>query len=140
MKNFDISNLQLVSISDVRRVNHIKDTEAGATASHCAFIIRKNGSSVYTVDKNVYVADSDTLLFIAKGTKYSMSVEKSGECTVPGKLVDRRYAGGAMRATIRLKDGLEVLVLCASAQQARGEVGEDVWLSWNPDEAPVVRA
>jgi AraC-like DNA-binding protein len=82
MKNFDISNLQLTSICDVRRVNHSKDTEASATASHCALIIRKSGSSVYTVKKSSFTADSDTLLFIAKGTKYSMSVEKSGECTV----------------------------------------------------------
>ena len=82
MKNFDISDLQLTSVSDVRRVNHAKDTEAGATASHCALIIRKNGSSVYTVGKSSYTADAETVLFITKGTKYSMSVEKSGECTV----------------------------------------------------------
>ncbi len=82
MKNFDISNLQLISISDVRRVNHSSDTEASATASHCALIIRKSGASVYKVGKSSHTADSDTLLFIAKGTKYSMSVEKSGECTV----------------------------------------------------------
>lgn len=82
MKNFDISNLILSSVSDIRRVNHSKETEVTATASHCALIIRKSGVSVYTVGKSSYTADADTLLFIAKGTKYSMSVEKSGECTV----------------------------------------------------------
>lgn len=82
MKNFDISNLQLASISDVRRVNHSKETEVNATASHCSLIIRKSGASVYTVGKTSHTADADTLLFIAKDTSYSMSVEKSGECTV----------------------------------------------------------
>ena len=45
-----------------------------------------------------------------------------------------------MRATIRLDDGCDILVLCGIADQARGEVGQRVFLSWNPDEAPVVRA
>ena len=82
VKNFDISALRLMHVSDVRRVNHSKETDVSATASHCALIIRKNGSSVYKVGKHSYTADSDTVLFIAKGTKYSMSVEKSGECIV----------------------------------------------------------
>lgn len=82
VKNFDISALRLTSVRDVRRVNHSKETETNATASHCALIIRKNGSSVYKYENHTYTTDADTLLFIAKGTKYSMSVEKSGECIV----------------------------------------------------------
>lgn len=82
MKNFDISNLSLMSVSDVRRVNHSKETDVTAKASHCVLIIRKNGASVYKLGKHTYTADADTLLFIAKGTEYAMSVEKSGECTV----------------------------------------------------------
>ena len=66
--------------------------------------------------------------------------EPSGSCHLEGTLMERRYAGGAMRATIRLDDGCDILVLCGSADQARGEVGQRVFLSWNPDEAPVVRA
>ena len=66
--------------------------------------------------------------------------ERSGCCNLEGTLMERRYAGGAMRATIRLNDGCDVLALCGSADQARGEVGQRVFLSWNPDEAPVVRA
>ena len=61
-------------------------------------------------------------------------------CCLEGVLTDRRYAGGSMRATIRLTDGHEILAMCTSAERARGEVGQRVWLSWNPAEAPVVRA
>ena len=79
MKNFDISNLILTTLEDVRRVNHSTDTRVSKTASHCAIIIRKSGESVYTYEGKSYTADTDTLTFIAKGTKYSLSVEKSGE-------------------------------------------------------------
>lgn len=82
MKNFDISNLILKSITDVRRVNHSAETEASATASHCALIIRKNGTSVYSFGGRDFVADHDNIIFIAKGTKYEMSVERGGECIV----------------------------------------------------------
>ena len=66
--------------------------------------------------------------------------EKCGDCCLEGVLIDRRYAGGSMRATIRLKDGHEILAMCTSAERARGEVGQRVYLRWNPAEAPVVRA
>ena len=66
--------------------------------------------------------------------------ERSGDCCLEGVLTDRRYAGGSMRATIRLTDGHEILAMCTSAERARGEVGQRVYLRWNPAEAPVVRA
>ena len=66
--------------------------------------------------------------------------ERSGDCCLEGVLTDRRYAGGSMRATIRLTDGHEILAMCTSAERARGEVGQRVYLYWNPAEAPVVRA
>ena len=66
--------------------------------------------------------------------------EKCGDCCLEGTLIDRRYAGGSMRATIRLRDGHEILAMCTSAERARGEVGQSVYLNWNPAEAPVVRA
>ena len=71
--------------------------------------------------------------------RLGFSTEKTASCAVEGILVDRRYAGGAMRATIRLRDGHEILAICGSAERAKGEPGETVFLSWNPDEAPVVR-
>ena len=66
--------------------------------------------------------------------------EKCGESCLEGTLIDRRYAGSNMRATIRLRDGHEILAMCTSAERARGDVGQKVWLSWNPAEAPVVCA
>ena len=82
MKNFDISNLILTTLEDVRRVNHSTDTRVSKIASHCAIIIRKSGSSTYTLSGKSYTADANTLIFIAKGTNYSLAVDKMGECTV----------------------------------------------------------
>ncbi len=82
MKNFDISNLLLTSLVDVRRVAHTTDTETTAVAKHSALIIRRGGASVYTFKKHRFNASADTVVFIAKGTEYSLSVEKAGECTV----------------------------------------------------------
>ena len=72
--------------------------------------------------------------------RLSFCTEKNCDCMLEGVLTDRRYAGGVMRATIRLDGGQEILALCGSAERAKGEIGERVCLLWNPDEAPVVRA
>ena len=82
IKNFDISNLILDSLYDVRRTNHTAGTSAETVAAHCALIIRKSGKSVYKSGKSSFVASADKVIFIAKGTSYSMKVEKAGECTV----------------------------------------------------------
>ncbi len=82
MKNFDISNLLLTSLIDVRRVAHTAGTEATAVAKHSALIIRRNGASVYTFKKHRFNSSADSVVFIARGTEYSLSVEKAGECTV----------------------------------------------------------
>ena len=60
-------------------------------------------------------------------------------CALPATLKSRHYAGGSMRAILKLETGREVLVLSQSAQRAEGEIGDRVYLSWNPAEAPVVR-
>ena len=82
IKNFDISNLVLASLSDVRRTSHPTGAQTETVAPHCALVIRKSGKSVYRFGKNSYTANADKVLFIAKGTPYSMTVERSGECTV----------------------------------------------------------
>lgn len=81
----------------------------------------------------------DKVCLCLRTERLSFSAERSG-CGLSGILTQRRYAGGAMRATIRLRSGQEMLVLCGSADRARGEIGGEVFLSWNPEEAPVVRA
>ena len=101
MKNFDISNLILTTLEDVRRVNHSAGTRVNRTASHCAIVIRKGGSSSYRFEKKTYTADSNTLLFIAKGTEYTLSVEKPGECIVIefdilDQQLNREFTGGCI--------------------------------------------
>ncbi len=80
------------------------------------------------------------------GAALSLRTERVGfarlpiaKCALPGTLKSRHYAGGSMRAVIRLDNGFEALVQCQSAERAEGDVGEKVWLCWNPGEAPVVR-
>ena len=82
----------------------------------------------------------DGVCLALRTERLRFSTEKIGKCGLPGTLLERRYAGGSMRATIRLDDGRDVTALCASAEHARGDVGERIFLSWNPEEAPVVKA
>ncbi len=86
------------------------------------------------------VGAGDEVCLSLRTERLSFAPEKQGNCALEGVLMDRRYVGGSMRATIRLADGHEILALCGSGAQARGEVGQRVYLSWNPDEAPVVCA
>ena len=81
-KKFDISNLIFVSLDDVRRVNLPAGTYLSSVAAHSALIVRKSGSAVYTFENKSYESNSDTVLFIAKGSEYSLSIDQSGECTV----------------------------------------------------------
>lgn len=101
IKNFDIANLILESLCDVRKTNHKTGVQTETVAPHCALIIRKSGRSVYRSDRHSYAATPDAVLFIAKGTPYSMTVEKSGECTivefdVADAQLARELAGGGI--------------------------------------------
>lgn len=82
----------------------------------------------------------DAVCLALRTERLHFAPEPAGECCLPGTLMERRYAGGAMRATIRLENGQDVLALCGSEDQARGDVGQRVYLSWKADEAPVVKA
>ena len=82
----------------------------------------------------------DRVCLSLRTERLSFGPEPGDGCALEGVLTDRRYAGGSMRATIRLTDGHEILAMCTSAERARGEVGQRVYLCWNPAEAPVVRA
>ena len=132
--------------------------ERPATRFAAGFIGQTN-----LIDMKVVSADGDGMVLEYNGTKVparradfdvkpgddvaiSLRTERIGfarsplaKCALPGVLKSRHYAGGSMRAIIRLDSGLEVLALCQSAERAQGEIGERVFLSWNPDEAPVVR-
>lgn len=81
-KKFDISSLIFISLDDVRKVNLPTGSLITSVAPHSALIIRKSGSAIYTFGKKSYESSSDSVLFIAKGSEYSLSIEESGECTV----------------------------------------------------------
>ncbi len=82
----------------------------------------------------------DKVCLSLRTERLSYCTEPMSSCALEGVLTDRRYAGGSLRATVRLRDGHEILVLCGSAERAKGEVGGRVYLCWNSDEAPVVPA
>jgi len=72
--------------------------------------------------------------------KISFSREKDENTYLSGTLIEKRYAGGSMRASIRLRDGREIQALCAASDRSAGDAGEEVYLTWNAGEAPVVAA
>ena len=81
-KKFDISNLTFVSLDDVRKVNLPSDSTFISNAAHSSLIIRKSGSATYEYKGKHYTSNADTVLFIAKGSEYKLTVEESGETTV----------------------------------------------------------
>lgn len=81
-KKFDISDLIVTSLGDVRKVNLQAGSKYTSTASYCALIIRKSGSATYKFGSKSYTSSVDSVIFIAKNSEYKLSVEESGECTV----------------------------------------------------------
>lgn len=88
-------------------------------------------------DFEVNIGEKVSLSLRTERISFSRNADKT--CLLPGTLRAKHYAGGSMRAVIALEDGREMTVLCQSGDRAEGEIGERVYLSWNRDEAPVVR-
>ena len=109
-------------------------------SSRGGLVLNYAGAKIPARGADFEVHAGDKVSLCLRTERLGFSTEKTSECAIEGTLVDRRYAGGAMRATIRLQDGHEILALCGSAERAKGETGEKIFLSWNPDQAPVVRA
>ena len=82
MKKFDISNLTVSNIFNIYSADLAEDSEASAAARHCLLIMKQSGESIYTIGGNKYIVDSDTILFLPKGCKYSMYIGKSGPCHI----------------------------------------------------------
>lgn len=82
MKKSDISKLVVSGIKDVFEYCLAKDTTGSSTLNHSVFIVKHSGLSYYYVGDNRYTADCNNIIFMPAGTSYSMSVEKSGQCTV----------------------------------------------------------
>ena len=81
-KKFDVSNLIFTSLNDVRKVNLPSDSTFISTAAHSSLIIRKSGNAYYKYGGKTYTSNADTVLFIAKGSEYKLTVEEAGETTV----------------------------------------------------------
>ena len=81
----------------------------------------------------------DDVCLCLRQEKISFSREKGENAYLTGTLTEKRYAGGSMRAFIRLKGVAEIQALCSTSDRSAGEAGDTVYLTWNPSEAPVVR-
>ncbi|MBQ3575661.1 MAG: ABC transporter ATP-binding protein [Clostridia bacterium] len=81
----------------------------------------------------------DAACLCLRQEKISFSREKGENAYLTGKLIEKRYAGGSMRAFIRLNGGDEIQALCSTSDRSGGEAGDTVYLTWNPSETPVVR-
>ncbi len=102
-------------------------------------ILEYHGAKIPARKADFDVKPGETVSLSLRTERIGFAREPMGPCALPGVLKSRHYAGGSMRAVIRLDSGVEALVLCQSAERAQGEIGERVFLSWNRDEAPVVR-
>lgn len=82
MKKFDISNLIVLGIVDVYSYTLPEDTEGSAVSSHSALVIKTKGYTEYKCANKKFTASPSTVVYIPKGTDYSMCVERSGECII----------------------------------------------------------
>ncbi len=82
MKKIDISKLTVLDIEGVYRSVLPTDHSASAEAKASLLVIKNGGESSYHINGKKYTASRDQVLFIPKGTKYDLYVEREGECTV----------------------------------------------------------
>ncbi len=81
-KKFDISELIVTSLNDIRKVNLPEGSKYSSTASWCTLIIRKSGNAIYKFGSKSFKSSADSVVFIAKGSEYTLSIEEAGNCTV----------------------------------------------------------
>ena len=109
-----------------------------ADVSH-GLVLEYRGVKVPARKADFDVRPGETVALSLRTERVGFARRPLTDCALPGTLKSRHYAGGSMRAIIALDDGREVLALCQSGERAEGDIGERVYLSWNRDEAPVVR-
>ena len=66
-------------------------------------------------------------------------VPSAAECCLPGVLRSRHYAGGSIRETVELPGGQQILAIQQTSGEEQLEEGERIYVSWNPNEAALVR-
>lgn len=82
MKKFDLSKIIVKKICDVRGFTLPKFESGESEVTHSSLVIKRSGKTVYTVDGKELTADSNNVVFLPAGTKYSMEVEEKGACVV----------------------------------------------------------
>ena len=82
MKKFDISTLTILNINGIYKSCLAMDSEASACASSSLLIIKSSGKTSYVINGQKYIADTDNILFLPRGTQYEMYIEREGSCTV----------------------------------------------------------
>ncbi len=82
MKSLDLSALVISSVKNIYRTSIKEEHETSAVASSCLLIVKSKGQSIYTIGNKKYTADSEHVIFIPKGSSYSLYVGKAGACTV----------------------------------------------------------
>lgn len=81
MENGIFSKLVITSVADVCRVN-FRDMGVGTKQNRpmSAIYLKCSGRTTYTDQKGVYVCDSQHLVYLPKGSSYSVSFDVPGEC------------------------------------------------------------
>jgi len=113
--------------------------EMKVESTHSGLVLNYKGVRIPARTPEFEVSPGENVALSLRTERIGFARTPLGDCALPATLKSRHYAGGSMRAVLALSDGREVLVQCASAERAQGEVGEQVCLSWNSAEAPVVR-
>ena len=82
MKKIDISELTVVKIRDIYTCTLEEETVVKTVAPCTLLIIKKKGSSVYTVGGKRLVADAEHIVLLPVGTAYELYADEEGACTV----------------------------------------------------------
>ncbi|MBR6766373.1 MAG: ABC transporter ATP-binding protein [Clostridia bacterium] len=105
----------------------------------CPDVVLEYAGTKFPARCGFEVKKGDNVALSLRMERLSFGPGPVSRCAIPGILESRHYAGGSLRAVIRLNDGRAVTVQCQTAERAAGETGHSVYLSWEPSEAPVVR-
>ncbi len=82
--------------------------------------------------------EGDNVCLSLRTERLRIAAQRTDECALSGTIIDRRYAGGSLRAAIRLADGREIQALTHSETSRSAAIGDRIYLEWAADEAPVV--
>ena len=85
------------------------------------------------------ISAGDSVALCLRTERVSYSARAEGPCAIAGTLKSRHYAGGSIRCIIVLPSGKEILAVGHSGSADAAQVGDRVYITWNPGEAAVVK-